>query len=305
MRISIREIGLFIRLTRPLFLLGGILLYGLGGAILDYLGRPIDITLFILGQIGITAIQLVAHFLNEYFDSPRDSENPNRTLLTGGSGALGPGGLPRKVALYGAAFTLAITATIVIFLVTNEQTPMIAWIILSLIFLGAFLYSLPPISLATSGYGEASTSVLVAGLLPAFAFTLQTGEFHRLLVMTSTPLVALHFAMMLAFELPDFATDTKFEKRTLMVRIGWAAAMRLHDFAIIFAIGGVAFAFALGLPWRVALGSSIALPLALAQMWQFSRVRRGFPPNWRTITYSALALFAMTAYLQLVGYLVV
>jgi 1,4-dihydroxy-2-naphthoate octaprenyltransferase len=305
MSISLREVWLFIRLTRPLFLLGGVLLYGLGGAILDFLGRPIDVTLYILGQLAITAIQLMAHFLNEYFDSTKDRENPNRTPLTGGSGALGPGGLPRKVALYGAAFTVAITATIVIILITTAQTPMITWIILSLVFLGAFLYSIPPISLATSGYGEASTSILVAGLLPAFAFTLQTGEFHRLLVMTSTPLVALHFAMMLAFELPDFATDTKFEKRTLMVRIGWAAAMRLHDLAIIFAIGSVAITFALGLPWRVALGSTIVLPLAIAQMWQFSRIRRGFPPNWRTITYSALALFAMTAYLQLVGYLVV
>jgi hypothetical protein len=81
--------------------------------------------------------------------------------------------------------------------------------------------------------------------------------------------------------------------------------MRLHDFAILFAIGSVAIAYALGFPWRVALGSTIALPLALAQMWQFSRIRRGFPTNWRTITYSALALFAMTAYLQIVGYLVV
>lgn len=305
MNVSPRQLWLFIRLTRPLFLLGGILLYGLGGAILDYLGRPIDISLYILGQLAITSIQLMAHFLNEYFDSRTDSENPNRTPLTGGSGVLGPAGLPRKVALYSAAFTVAITAAIAIILLTTAQTPMIAWILLMLIFLGAFLYSLPPVSLATSGYGEASTSVLVAGLLPAFAFALQTGEFHRLLVMTSTPLVALHFAMMIAFELPDFATDSKYEKRTLMVRIGWAAAMRLHDFAIIFAIGSVAVAFSLGLPWRVALGSTIALPLALAQMWQFSRIRRGFPTNWRTITYSALALFAMTAYLQLVGYLVV
>jgi 1,4-dihydroxy-2-naphthoate octaprenyltransferase len=302
---SLRELWLFIRLSRPFFLLGGILLYGLGAAILDYLGRPIDLALLILGQLAITSMQLMAHFLNEYFDSKIDNENPNRTPISGGSGALGPEGLPRKVALYSAAFTIAITASIVILLITTTQVPMIAWVIFALIFLGAFLYSLPPVSLATSGYGEVSTSVLVAGLLPAFAFALQTGELHRLLIMTSTPLVALHFAMMISFQLPDFATDTKFEKRTLMVRIGWGAAMRLHDLAIFFAIGSVAVAFTLGLPWRVALGSTIALPLALAQMWQFSRIRRGFPTNWRTTTYSAMALFAMTAYLQLVGYLVV
>lgn len=305
MNISLREVLLFIRLSRPFFLLGGLLLYSLGAAILDYLGRPIDLTLLILGQLAVTSIQLMAHFLNEYFDAEFDVDNPNRTPITGGSGVLGPGGLPRKVALYAAAFTIAITATIVIFLITTAQVTLIAWTILGLIFLGAFLYSMPPISLSTSGYGEATTSVLVAGLLPAFAFALQSGELHRLLIMTSTPLVALHFAMMIAFELPDFATDSKYEKRTLMVRLGWSAAMRVHDLAILFAIASIAVAFALGLPWRVALGSTIALPLALAQMWQFSRIRRGFPPNWRTITYSALALFALTAYLQLVGYLVI
>jgi len=303
--ISIRNLWLFVRLSRPLFLLGGVLLYGLGAAILDYLGRPIDLTTYLLGQFAITSIQLMTHFLNEYIDSESDIENPNRTPLSGGSGVLGAEGLPRNVALFGAAFALAITATIVIIFITTANIPVIAWIILALIFLGAFLYSLPPVSLSTSGYGEITTSVLVAGLLPAFAFSLQTGEIHRLLVMTSTPLIALHFAMMIAFELPDYATDTKFNKRTLMVRMGWASAMRLHDIAIFFAIGAVVVAFSFGFPWRVALGSTIALPLALAQLWQFSRIRRGFPPNWRTITYTALALFVLTAYLQFVGYLLI
>lgn len=305
MNLSFRELWLFIRLTRPFFLLGGFLLYGLGCAIMDFLGRPIDIGVYVLGQLTVTSIQLMAHFLNEYFDAPVDRENRNRTAITGGSGVLGPEGLPRKVALYSAAFMVAITASLVIIMLSTSNIPLVAWAILVLIFLGAFLYSLPPISLSTSGYGEASTSILVAGLLPAFAYSLQTGEIHRLLVMTSTPLVALHFAMMLAFELPDFATDSKFGKKTLMVRIGWAAAMRLHDFAILFAIGSLVVAYFLGLPWRIALGSTIVLPLALAQLWQFSRIRNGYPPNWRLITYTALALFAVTAYLQAVGYLVV
>ncbi len=67
--ISIRNLWLFFRLSRPLFLLGGVLLYGLGAAILDYLGRPIDLTTYLLGQVAITSIQLMTHFLNEYIDS--------------------------------------------------------------------------------------------------------------------------------------------------------------------------------------------------------------------------------------------
>lgn len=305
MNLSIRNIGLFLRLSRPFFLLGGFLLYGLGAAILIYLQFPIDPELYVLGQLEITFIQLLTHYLNEYFDADADRANDTRTPFSGGSGVLGPGGLPRKTALYAAAFTLAISASIAILLLASGSVPALAWMILMLIFLGAFLYNLPPVELITSGYGEVSTSVLVAGLLPTFAFVLQTGEFHRLLIMSSTPLIAIHFAMMIVFELPDYANDLKFNKRTLLVRIGWSAAMRVHDFALLFAAGSVLVAFFLGFPQRVALGMLIALPLAAAQVWQISRIRRGYKPRWRTITYSGLALFGLTAYLQIIGFVVV
>lgn len=302
--LSMHNVGLFLRLSRPFFLLGGFLLYGLGAAILIFLDIPIDPELYVLGQLTVTFIQLMTHYLNEYFDADADRANDIRTPITGGSGVLGPGGLPYRIALYAAAFSLAIAATIAILMLINGSVPVLAWMILMLIFLGAFLYNIPPIKLITSGYGEVSTSVLVAGLLPIFAFVLQTGEFHRLLIMSSTPLIALHFAMMIVFELPDYANDLKFDKQTLLVRIGWSTAMRLHDFAILFAAGSVLAAFLFGLPQRVVLGMTITLPLAVAQVWQISRIRKGYKPRWRTITFSGLALFGLTTYLQIIGFVV-
>lgn len=304
MIVRLKDLVLFLRLSRPHFLLGSILLYGLGGAIADYLKYSIDVQTYILGQIIILFIQLMTHYLNEYYDAELDQFNENRTLVSGGSGAVGPGKLPRKIALYAAAFSLALAASGLLLLISSHSIPAIAWMLLLLIFLGAFFYNVPPISLASSGYGDVTTSVLVAALLPAFAFSLQTGEVHRLLIMSSTPLVALHFAMMIVFQLPDYASDAKFEKRTLLVRLGWSTAMRIHDIAIIFAIGSFIVSFFLGLPTRVALGSIISLPLAIGQIWQLARIRQGYSPRWRTLTYSAIALFGITAYLELIGYLV-
>jgi 1,4-dihydroxy-2-naphthoate octaprenyltransferase len=120
--------------------------------------------------------------------------------------------------------------------------------------------------------------------------------------MSTTPLVALHFAMMIAFEFPDYASDARQEKRTLMVRLGWEMAMRLHNFAILFAIASFVIAFLSGMPRRVVLGSLIALPLAAAQIWQMDRIRRGFAPRWNLLTLNALGLFALTAYLELIGF---
>ena len=236
MPLTLHQLWLFLRLSRPIFLLGGALLYGLGGAIARYLGRPLDLTTYLLGQATVTFIQLMTQYLNEYFDAERDRSNENRTAFTGGSGVLGSEGLPRKIALYAAAFSLALVACLVLLLILNANVPFLAWMILILIFLGAFFYNMPPLSLMTSGFGEITTSFVVAGLLPAFAFTLQTGELHRFLLMSSTPLIALHFAMLIVFELPDYASDTKFEKRNLLVRASWPTAMRLHDYAIFFAV---------------------------------------------------------------------
>ncbi len=301
--ISGRQLRLFIRLSRPFFLLGGILLYAVGAAIADFLGRPIDFSLYLIGQSIVTLLQLMTHYLNEYFDSDADQDNSSRTPLTGGSGALGPEGLPKSVALYAAVIALALATTISTAAWITGTFPLLAWPVLLLGFFGAFFYNAPPLRLVASGYGELIAAIIVAGLTPAFAFVLQAGELHRLLLMSTTPLIALCFAMIVVFELPDYAADVKHEKRTLMVRLGWSAAMRAHDVAVIFALISYAIAFSLGLPSRVGLGALIVVPLAAAQIWQLNRIRQGYPPKWTSLTFSALALFALAAYLELAGYL--
>ncbi len=301
--ISLHQLRLFIQLSRPLFLLGGLLLYALGTAIAAYLGRPIDATLYLVGQILVTLLQLMTHYLNEYFDADSDQENSSRTWLSGGSGAIGPEGLPKKVALYAAVITLALAATIATAALVTRAFPTLAWPVLLLSFTGAFFYSAPPLRLASSGYGEIIAALVVAGLTPTIAYALQTGELHRLLLMSTTPLIALSFAMIIIFELPDYATDLKHEKRTLMVRLGWSAGMRAHDVAIVFALISYAAAFSLGLPARVGLGALFVAPLGVAQIWQLHRIRQGYPPRWNILTFSAMALFAIAAYLELAGYL--
>lgn len=301
--ISYHQLRLFIQLSRPLFLLGGVLLYALGAAIAAYLGRPFDRTLYLVGQILVTLLQLMTHYLNEYFDSDADQHNSSRTWLSGGSGAIGSEGLPKKVALYAAVITLALAATIATAALVTDAFPALAWLVLLLSFSGAFFYNAPPLRLASSGYGELIASVVTAGLTPAFAFALQTGELHRLLLMSTVPLIALCFAMIMVFELPDYATDLKHRKRTLMVRLGWSAGMRAHDIAIVFALVSFGVAFSLGLPPRVGFGALIVVPLAAAQIWQLNRIRQGYPPKWNSLTLSAMALFATAAYLELAGYL--
>jgi 1,4-dihydroxy-2-naphthoate octaprenyltransferase len=288
---------LFIRLTRPLFLLGAVLLYALGAGIAHYLGAIFNWGLFGMGLIWVLLLQLSAHLLNEYYDAPFDEENENRTPFSGGSGAIGPGKLPRRTALIAALGTLTVLTSLTVLILAQWRVPVLSILIMGFAFLGAFFYSVPPVALSRSGYGELTTSFLVAFLLPGYAFSLQTGEFHRLVAMTGFPLVTLHLAMMVSFEFPDYFNDVKHGKRTLLVRLGWQNGILLHNILILttFLLLGLALSFRM--PLFVGLPAFLALPLALLQIWQYRRISSGLKPNWTALTLNGLASFAAMAYL--------
>jgi 1,4-dihydroxy-2-naphthoate octaprenyltransferase len=217
--------------------------------------------------------------------------------ISGGSGAIGPGKLQRSTALALAAGCLTVVASLTVLLISQGVLSSTTLFIMVLIFVGTFFYSVPPVRLASTGYGELTTSILVANLLPALAFLLQTGELHRLLAMSTFPLTALHLAMMLAFELPDYANDLKYDKNTLMVRLGWQRGMTLHNALILCAYLLLALAVSFGLPLSIAWPSFLTLPIGLLQIWQMRRVADGAKPNWMTLTITPMVLFAAMTYL--------
>jgi 1,4-dihydroxy-2-naphthoate octaprenyltransferase len=292
-----RQIRLFIKLSRPLFLLGGALVYALGVGIARYLGAPIDWGLYFLGQAYVTTMQLSAQLLNEYFDSPADQENSNRTPFSGGSGAVGEGKLSQEFVMWAALTSLTILASLTVVMLNVISISPLLVTIVGLAFVGSFFYSAPPIRLSNSGYGELTTSILVANLVPIFAFVLQTGELHRLLVMSTFPLTALHLAMMIVFEFPDYLNDIKFDKYTLLVRVGWERGMVLHNLLILAAFFLLGLAAMFGLPLAIVLPAFIALPVGLLQIWQMRRIGGGGKPNWTTMTFTAVVLFGSVTYL--------
>ena len=292
-----RSIRLLFILSRPLFLFGGVLVYALGAGIARYLGAPIDWGLYILGQIYVTTMQLSAHYLNEYYDSPVDRDNPNRTPFSGGSGAVGEGKLSRETVMWASLTTLTILASLTVVLVKVAAVSPLLITIVVLAFLASFFYSVPPVRLAYSGYGELTTSILVANLVPIFAFVLQYQELHRLLAMSTFPLTSLHLAMMITFEFPDYFNDIKHDKLTLLVRVGWQRGMILHNILILSAFLLLGLGATFGLPLAIVLPALIPLPLGLLQIWQMRRIDAGAKPNWTTMGFTAVVLFASVAYL--------
>ncbi|MCC7130541.1 MAG: hypothetical protein B6D39_06130 [Anaerolineae bacterium UTCFX2] len=292
-----KTLALLIRMSRPLFLVGVVLLYALGIGIARYLGKPIDWNLYLLGQIWVTLLQMSAQYLNEYYNAPADQANQNRTVLTGGSGAVGPGKLPRRTALLAALTVLAGLASMTVILISSTNLAPAAYLIMGLAFLGAFFYSSPPVRLEASGYGELTTTIMITFMVPAFAFILQTGEMHRLLAMTSFPLAAIMLAMLLAFELPDFVNDEKFGKRTLLIRLGWQTGMGLHNLLVLTGFLLLVVARLFGYPQFAMIAGLLPLPVGVFQIWQMRNIANGGKPNWNALTLGALALFALMSYM--------
>ena len=291
-----RLIRIFVRISRPAYLLSGVLVYALGAGIARYLGHPLDWSIYTLGQFWVVALQLGAHYLAAYFLSPVDPKNPERLPLPGKNDKPGDG-LRREIILWAAFAALAAAASITIMLIRSGSTNGAIIIMMGITALGACLYSIPPLRLATSGYGELTISIVMANLIPALAFSLQAGELHRLLAMTTFPLTMLHLAMLLAFQLPAYLEDVKHQRQTLMVRLGWKRGMNLHNLLILGAFTLIGLAMLFGLPSTVALPVFFVLPLGLFQIWYMTRIAAGAKPNWRTLNLIAALFFALTAYL--------
>lgn len=294
-----RLFRLFVRLSRPSYILEAVLLYLLGIGIFHYLSGPINWTSFFLGLVWLIFILLGSTYLNEYFDTAgmREISTEKHTPFSGNSGTLGEGKLSRLIALWAGLTCLTISASMTVLLFQKLRSDQAIVLIMGLIFIGEFIYAVPPFRLVSSGFGELSMSIIRVGLIPAMAFLLQGHEYHRILIMVSFPLTLLHISMLLALELPDYASDIKQLKKPILVRLGWQRGMQIHNYLILSGFVILGLAIALGLPLNVVWPVLFVLPIALYQIWMMYHIAEGAKPNWNLLLLVAISTFTLTAYI--------
>ncbi|HET7010415.1 MAG TPA: prenyltransferase [Anaerolineales bacterium] len=299
-----KNLWLFVRLSRPLFLLGGFLLYVLGLTMAVHAGARIDLWRAVAGQALVSAIQLSVHYSNEYFDVSTDTANLYRTPFSGGSGVLSPAGLDRKAALWAGSITLAMTVLLLFRLMAlglMQGVPLGLVLVALVIGLG---YSAPPARWVATGLGEFLAAFVIAAIVPALAFSLQTGGLSAVLAAAVIPPAALAFSMIMTFDLPDEDSDRATGKRTLAVRLGRAATVRWISLATALGYGWLVFSLWLGMPPIVATFAALSLPLAWVHITLARRTLKTAEPRWALVTALALAVFALTASLEAVGFLI-
>jgi len=300
----LRQVGAFVRLGRPLFLVGGLVFYGLGAAIATYAGggRAIDWRRYVWGQIAVTAAHLMTHYCNDYFDFHADQANATPTRWSGGSRVLPAGELPRAAALVAALVLAVVSCVGTAVLVGYTGAPSTAVGLMAAIVVLSWEYSAPPLRLHSTGWGELTVAVVVSGLVPLTGFYVQTGQWALLPFCAIAPLAGLQFAMLLSIEFPDAAGDAATGKRTLVVRHGAESAARLYEITLIAVYVSFPPLVLVGLPPLVAGCALLTSPLAA---WQVLRMHRGAfsdPARWESIAFWSVALLVVTSALEIIGF---
>jgi 1,4-dihydroxy-2-naphthoate octaprenyltransferase len=194
--------------------------------------ETIDVGVYLVGQFLVLAVQITAHYLNEYADFEADRLIENRTIFSGGSGILSDGLLERSVALRAGQVTTAVSLGAIV-AVSRFSLPAAT---LGLVALGvSWSYSMPPARLVSSGLGEIAVSLVVAGAVPLVGSLVQSGTQSATLWWSIAILVPIHFAMILSFELPDAESDAVAGKTVLAVRIGRSSTVRLIAASLVLA----------------------------------------------------------------------
>ena len=218
---------------------------------------------YALGQAMVSSMQITAHYVNEYADRDVDRAVDRRTLFSGGSGVLVSGDLRPKVALWAA--WISSTAGVILAMVVAVVSPLAATVGLVTLVV-SWGYSMPPIRLLATGWGELATSLAVVVAVPVIGWAVQQAPANTALWWALGILLPVHLAMMLTFELPDLESDAAAGKRVLGVRLGEARSRRLIAImlavaAVIAMIGVATGGIAAGAGWTILAGLLPALIL--------------------------------------------
>jgi len=280
-----------------------VILNWLGATVAIYMGASFNLTLFLLGQLVITATQLMTHYGNEYFDLEADRANATPTNWSGGSRILVEHDLSPKIALYIACASagIALLGTIVIVHVMGAFQWVIVGLILTAIALSWF-YSAPPLRLHSSGLGELSATLTVAALTPMTAYYLQAHTIDMLILLAVVPLCTLQCAMLVSIEFPDESGDRVVGKKTLVVRLGARRGAIIYSGLLISTYVSLPLIVISGFPLEVALLMVLPLPLALWLLWKIWRGDYQQPTKWNSLGFYSIVLLMSTIAFEWVGF---
>jgi 1,4-dihydroxy-2-naphthoate octaprenyltransferase len=278
-----------LRLLRPFQLVTAALTYALGIGIAHYLGKGSGPATTLVGAalvfFALSASNLLMAYFAPFVEPVLPDDTPRQRAEL------------RPILMVISAGLLTVAAFMVILLGWQGALTVDVTVLLVALTVLCVAVGVPPIRLMGRGYGEVALALNLAGIVPALAFTLQGVPFNRLVSAVTFPLFMIGLASFLALDFPSFAEDVKYERRTLLTRLGWQRAIPLHNALLASAYLLLASAPSFGFPFKLFWPALLTIPLASYQIFMLHNIGAGTPPLWRALTINAAAIFGLTAYL--------
>jgi 1,4-dihydroxy-2-naphthoate octaprenyltransferase len=133
--------------------------------------------------------------------------------------------------------------------------------------------------------------------VPGLAFVLQAREFHRIMPAFTFPLTLLALAFVLASNFQSFASDQKYGRNSLSIRLTWQRSVPLHHISILMAYLLFGAAPLLGFPWAVTWPVLTTIPLGLMQIFWLNRITIGGKPIWPFFHVLSASAFGSAIYM--------
>lgn len=273
--------------------IGAIAFFLLGTGIAHYLGNQIKTDNFFCG-LGLSLFFLMSgYFLRDYFDlvdknikkkenfSNKQFELHKTTYLLIGLAGLTAGSI--------ISYTLLLSKEI-------NLSGLPFWVVLVLF---VFFFGTPPFRLAARGYGEYLISVIIATIIPAFAFLLQVEKLHPLIPLITFPMTFFYLAMLISNGLKNYFGDMLAGRRSMITVLDWKTSMDLHDWLVLGGLTLLAINSLMGLPWNMVWPLMLTFPVIGFTIYELNRIKNGMKPRWLLLDLSSYSGVIIMLYMIL------
>ena len=225
------RLPLYIKELRAPFLSASVLPIMLGGVLVPGWDKADKLLLFGLIILCGSLIHLASNTMNDYFDFKSGSDSPDtcKTPFSGGSGLM-----PQKLLVPGEVLILSICLLTVAaltgfsILYLSPGTPLVILLFGAAgIFLG-YAYTAPPFSFVYRGFGELTIFLSFGPLTVCATYYMLSGNISITPFLYSLAPGIMTTAILWINQFPDFETDKRAKKKTLVVQIGLSRSRYIY-----------------------------------------------------------------------------
>ncbi len=282
------KIKLWAKAVRAPFFTASVISVILGAVIAWNITSKFHLLNFVLTSIGVILVHAGTNLINDYFDhrSNLDEININHTPFSGGSRVIQDNEITPKAVLIAGLGTFVLAAIIGFYLNSVTTGNVILYIGIIGFFIGYF-YTAKPLKLGYTALGELIT-VIACGPLIVYGSYYVIAQVNAIQPMfASIPIGILVGLILYINEFPDHEADKKVGKKTLVVVLGKAKAIKLFYLFMIFNYVWVIFGVILNILPLFTIVVLLTLPICFKAInvarSNYNKIKELLPANASTI----------------------